>query len=82
MQRLGLATDGAQMPSEGSALGGSGMPKAGSMAHMLAQALHSNDKSLLEQCLTNTNETVVRKTVMRSVQAIGSAGSTNEAICV
>lgn len=34
-------------------------------AHMLAQAIHSNDKALLEECLRNTNEAVVRNTVAR-----------------
>ena len=38
-------------------------PTAGSLAHMLAQALHSNDQSLLEECLANTNEAIVRNTV-------------------
>lgn len=38
-------------------------PTARSLAHMLAQALHSNDQSLLEECLSNTNESIVRNTV-------------------
>jgi len=40
-------------------------PTARSLAHMLAQALHSNDQSLLEECLSNTNEGIVRNTVSR-----------------
>jgi U3 small nucleolar RNA-associated protein 5 len=61
VQALQVATGGA-----GSALPLSGAaPRAGSLAHMLAQALHSNDKSLLEDCLNNTNEGTVRNTVMR-----------------
>ncbi|KNC86897.1 hypothetical protein SARC_00992 [Sphaeroforma arctica JP610] len=37
--------------------------KADSLAKLLAQALHSNDLSLLEECISNTNEHVVRNTV-------------------
>eukprot|EP00040_Diaphanoeca_grandis_P029036 m.169004 g.169004 ORF g.169004 m.169004 type:complete len:635 (-) comp31544_c0_seq1:633-2537(-) len=40
-------------------------PTAGSLVHMLAQALHSNDKALIEECLSNTNEAIVRTTVSR-----------------
>lgn len=60
VQAMAVATGGA-----GSALPSVGAPRAGSLAHMLAQALHSNDKALLEECLNNTNEGVVRNTVMR-----------------
>jgi len=60
VQAMAVATGGA-----GSALPTAGAPRAGSLAHMLAQALHSNDKALLEECLNNTNEGVVRNTVMR-----------------
>ena len=40
-------------------------PKAESLVKMLVQALHSDDNSLLEECLNTTNETVVRNTVKR-----------------
>ena len=42
-----------------------GAPRAGSLAHMLAQALHSKDDALLEECLNNTGDAVVRSTVAR-----------------
>lgn len=32
---------------------------------MLVQALHSNDTALIEECLSNTNESIVRNTVVR-----------------
>eukprot|EP01135_Chromosphaera_perkinsii_P003578 Nk52_evm36s248 gene=Nk52_evmTU36s248 len=40
-------------------------PKAESLVKMLVQALHSEDNSLLEECLNTTNENVVRNTVKR-----------------
>jgi len=49
--------------ARGSGVAGDMTPTAGSLAHMLAQALHSNDQSLLEECLANTNEAIVRNTV-------------------
>ena len=51
-----------------SAVAGNAIPgsaKAGSLAQMLVQALHSNDNSLLDECLGNTNEAVVHNTVAR-----------------
>ena len=69
VEQLGLATEDAEAP-KGSALAGVGAPRSGSLAHMLAQALHSNDKSLLEQCLSTTNETVVRNTITRLPPAL------------
>eukprot|EP01134_Creolimax_fragrantissima_P001009 CFRG1009T1 len=37
--------------------------KADSLAKLLTQALHSDDSTLLEECLANTNEHVVRNTI-------------------
>lgn len=62
VEELGLAQEADAVPAAAPA---TGAPRAGSLAHMLAQALHSNDNALLEECLNNTNEAVVRNTVSR-----------------
>ena len=40
-------------------------PQAHSLLQLLVQALHSDDSQLLEECLAQTNETIVRNTVKR-----------------
>lgn len=61
----GTDNDSAGAPIAAPRLPGSGVPQAGSLAHMLVQAIHSNDNALIEECLSNTHEGVVRSTVTR-----------------
>jgi len=60
VKELGLAKNETQ-----GAKSGRGRPQAGSLAHMLAQALHSNDQQLFEDCLNTTDAAVVRNTITR-----------------
>eukprot|EP00123_Amoebidium_parasiticum_P011451 comp20721_c0_seq1/m.27070 comp20721_c0_seq1/g.27070 ORF comp20721_c0_seq1/g.27070 comp20721_c0_seq1/m.27070 type:complete len:606 (-) comp20721_c0_seq1:170-1987(-) len=41
------------------------VPKADSLARLLIQALHSGDNQLLEECLSNSTEAVIKNTVKR-----------------
>eukprot|EP01147_Barroeca_monosierra_P000590 gene590-3904_t len=42
-----------------------GQPKSGTLTNMLLQALNSGDQALLDECLSSSNERVVKATVAR-----------------
>lgn len=60
-QRRSKAAAGVRAPAAAE----DAVPRAESMAEMLAQALRSGDQQLLEDCLNRTNEAMVRATLLR-----------------